>query len=384
MPNCRPIIAMALAIISISCSEKKQRTVIVTNHLPYDRREVVKLDLKQLNEALADHYDVFDGDSALASQVLDSDDDSIPDALLIYITVKGSSHKEIRLNPRKDNHSPTVTYARFVPERTDDYAWENDRVAFRTYGPVAQKLVEEGKPGGTLSSGIDCWLKRVDYPIIDKWYEKYVNGGSYHQDDGEGYDPFHVGRSRGCGGIGVWKNDSLYVSKNFISYRKIMDGPIRTVFELSYTPWQVDEVVIEETKRITIDAGEQLFEIEEHIRASGLPNLAIGLTLHDKPGAVSADTVNGIFTYWETVDDSELGTAIMVDNHSLATYVDYRTPKKDLSHLLVMVRPETTLKYYTGFAWKKAGKIRTAAEWHLYLQRFRQRSESPLTIEVKV
>ena len=61
-------------------------------------------------------------------------------------------------------------YSRIVPERIDDYAWENDKVAFRTYGPAAQKLVEQGKKGGIISSGIDCWLKKVNYPVINKWY----------------------------------------------------------------------------------------------------------------------------------------------------------------------------------------------------------------------
>src|SRR5205085_8225450 len=121
-----------------------------------------------------------------------------------------NSEKKIRAESAESmpvTHANFSTYSRFVPERIDDYAWENDRVAFRTYGPVTQRIVEEGKPGGTLSSGLDCWLKRVPYPVIDKWYKKSIEGGSYHKDEGEGYDPYHVGLSRGCGGIGVWKND---------------------------------------------------------------------------------------------------------------------------------------------------------------------------------
>ena len=52
--------------------------------------------------------------------------------------------------------------ARFVPERKDDFAFENDKVAFRIYGPTLRDSKE--------NSGVDCWVKRVDYPIIDKWY----------------------------------------------------------------------------------------------------------------------------------------------------------------------------------------------------------------------
>ena len=32
-----------------------------------------------------------------------------------------------------------ATYARFVPEREDDFAWENDLVAFRAYGPAMRR-----------------------------------------------------------------------------------------------------------------------------------------------------------------------------------------------------------------------------------------------------
>src|SRR5690606_32212285 len=138
----------------------------------------------------------------------------------------------------------------------DDYAWENDRVAFRTYGPEAQRLTENNEQGGTLTSGIDAWFKKVEYPIIDKWYaENLENPGTYHKDTGEGYDPYHVGASRGIGGIGVWQNDSLYVSKNFVEYKRIANGPIRTIFELTYAPWQADKIIVKETKRISLDLG---------------------------------------------------------------------------------------------------------------------------------
>ena len=89
------------------------------------------------------------------------------------------------------------TFARYVPERIDDFAWENDKIAFRAYGPKARK--------GAENSGIDCWLKRVEYPIIDKWYGQ-MNTKTYHKDWGEGHDPYHVGSSAGCGGTCIWLN----------------------------------------------------------------------------------------------------------------------------------------------------------------------------------
>lgn len=85
-----------------------------------------------------------------------------------------------------------MAYGRFVPDREDDFAWENDKVAFRVYGPASR--------GVGPVSGVDAWFKKVDYPIIDKWYAERLEGKSYHEDRGEGYDPFHVGPTRGVGG----------------------------------------------------------------------------------------------------------------------------------------------------------------------------------------
>ncbi len=71
---------------------------------------------------------------------------------------------------------PTKTFARYVPERLDDFAWENDRIAHRIYGPA----LETAAAGGfqMIASGIDVWSKRVRYPIVDRWYLK--SHDNYH------------------------------------------------------------------------------------------------------------------------------------------------------------------------------------------------------------
>lgn len=48
---------------------------------------------------------------------------------------------------------------------------------------VVIPLAKEHQPGGTLASVVDCWFKRVSYPIINKWYKKNTDGTrSYHVD----------------------------------------------------------------------------------------------------------------------------------------------------------------------------------------------------------
>ena len=50
-----------------------------------------------------------------------------------------------------------------VPERKDDFVWENDKVAYRVYGPALQAM-------GEITSGIDVWSKRVPDLIVNAWY----------------------------------------------------------------------------------------------------------------------------------------------------------------------------------------------------------------------
>jgi hypothetical protein len=103
-----------------------------------------------------------------------------------------------------------MAYGRFVPEREDDFTWENDKVAFRVYGPSS---------GGKGSvSGVDPWFKKVDYSIIDKWYANFLQDISYHEDHGEGYDIYHVGPSRGVGGTAIWVDGVAYAAAMFKSY----------------------------------------------------------------------------------------------------------------------------------------------------------------------
>ncbi|MGS2761013.1 DUF4861 domain-containing protein [Sinomicrobium sp. M5D2P9] len=323
----------------------------------------------------------------LVTQWLDSDLDGTPDELLFQVDLKGGENKELTAGIAEKGfsgpQSELSTFSRFVPERTDDYAWENDRVAFRTYGPDAQRRVEENEPGGTLSSGMDAWLKRVEYPIIDKWYKNNdEKEGAYHIDSGEGYDPYHVGSSRGVGGTGIWIKDSLYTSKNFTDYKTIATGPIRTVFELQYAAWNADSIQVKETKRISLDLGSNLSRFESSFKSNEpLPNITIGLMLHEKEGEVRADKEHGWFRYWEPMDGSELGVGVVIDPVLVLDYKDHLVDYKDGSQLLIMTdAKDKKITYYAGFGWDKSKQITNAEEWDAYLGDFATRLASPVEV----
>ncbi len=79
---------------------------------------------------------------------------------------------------------------RTVPERYDDYAWENNKVAYRLYGPAL-----ETSPEKLVTPGIDVWVKCTDKLVIDEWYAR----GNYHHNYGDGMDCYKVGVTLGSG-----------------------------------------------------------------------------------------------------------------------------------------------------------------------------------------
>ena len=83
--------------------------------------------------------------AVLTSQLLDSNADGQPDELLFQAALPAKGSRQFVLAAGGAAPVPAegpTTFARFVPERTDDFAWENERVAFRTYGPVAEQLFD--------------------------------------------------------------------------------------------------------------------------------------------------------------------------------------------------------------------------------------------------
>ena len=120
---------------------------------------------------------------------------------------------------------PAPAYARLVPERLDDFAWENERTAHRMYGPALQKT-------GEISSGVDLWAKRSHQSLIDRWYQR----GDYHEDHGDGGDFYKTGPTRGCGGLGIWPGTTTRLEK-LLQWKVLANGPIRCQFRLEYAPW---------------------------------------------------------------------------------------------------------------------------------------------------
>lgn len=371
---------------------QKSKIITISNPLNLDREyETVELSKNTLGLKPSDVLEKFGikevgTTTFLISQCVDENSDGISDVLLFQPKIKALASKKYELvlnNDTKTKEPIAYCYSRFVPERTDDYAWENNKVAFRTYGPVAQKMAEDKVKGGTLTSGIDAWLKKVEYPILNKWYEKYTTGtGTYHKDTGEGLDNFHVGDSRGIGGIAVKIDTAYYYSKNFISWKTITTGPLRTSFVLTYADWDAAGNKITEVKHISLDYGSFLSKFE--IEVSGTNSLSTGITLHNNDGKTVGNLKEGWIDYWQPIDDSELGTGIVFPKNSAISFEKYVVSKKDLCNLYVNLKVnENKVVYYTGFGWKKQGEFTTKEAWEKYLYIYATKINNPLVVKIK-
>lgn len=383
----RVVLLSLLVALFSSCEEKKETTsFMLKNSLEIPRQfETISLTRDFLKLDSLENLGVRDKETLkpLVTQGVDIDGDGSIDALLFQPEILPTSEKiyeifEVVSEEKKQNE--THCFSRFVPERTDDYAWENNRVAFRTYGPTAQQMIENDVAGGTLSSGIDAWLKKVDYPIINKWYKKELETeGSYHNDDGEGLDNFHVGVSRGVGGTAVKIDSTYYTSKNFVKYTTEYSGPIRTSFILTYGEWDASGQTITEEKHISLDYGSNFSKFQ--VMVTGTDVLSAGLTLHENDGEVTENIEKGFVSYWEPHGSSELGTAIVAKTDDLMGSEKFisSTPDKSNVYADLKVHNDTVI-FYSGFGWKESGQYNNQEEWELEVASFSKKINNPIIL----
>jgi len=277
---------------------------------------------------------------------------------------------------------PVKAFARYVPERLDDFAWENDRIAHRTYG---QALAAPAPPGSDkevlVTSGVDIWFKRPAYPIVDRWYNK--GHDHYHKDEGEGLDMYAVGRTRGAGGTGIWNGNRLFVSRNYSSWRVIANGPIRAVFELTYDAWDADGVAVSEVKRFTIDAGHLFDVVESTFRTASPQVLNVALGLNKKPAYAEQEPKVAAFRAPDTLmqwvrqrSAGNFGTAIVLPG------ADGYAADADNELILVKARSGQPLRYHLGAAVDWHGEITTPEAWQAFVAAYRKRIGAPIRVEI--
>lgn len=393
------LLLFALPIVGLA--QVHELTVTATNKLSFGRlNQTITVHKNQL-DALGnvDLNTIHIKDAAgreILCQAVDSDGDYHPDEVIFqadfapnqtrhFVAYVGKSHLYTQQQFK--------AYGRFVQERFDDFAWENNRIAHRTYG----KALETWKDEPLTSSAIDVWCKKSPQLVINNWYMM----GHVNIDTGEGGDLYTCGNSRGDGGDGLWSDNKLWTPKNYVKSHLLANGPIRVMFELTYDTYDVNGNKVEETRRISLDAGSNLDHYEVTYKPEHSENLVAGIgierTNHSveeirkgmKPGYAverppsimlqkDINGKQGWLTTQQALSAGNLNCAIIVNPH------EFEKTTEDAKNVLVLTKvPKTNvLSYYAGFTWSKSGQFKNYDAWKTYINHYAQELKSPIEVSV--
>lgn len=345
--------------------------------------ETIVLEAAELRRLLAVddvrkiHVRAEGSDKDLVVQAVDSNDDGVFEQFLFQADFAPQQTRVFLLTAGEKQIAKLEdyrTYGRFVRERRDDFAWENDRIAHRMYGKELETWPQEP----LISSSVDVWTKRVCKLVVNDWYLT----DDYHQEHGEGGDFYFAGSTRGCGGSGIWTGGKLYPSANFRDSRVFSVGPIRVLFELTYDTWAAGGARVSERKRISLDAGHSLGRFESRYTIEGnAANLmhAVGIRKLQTT-QMQSSRERGIMRTWEPVKaGGELGQAVVLDPASLRGFAE-----DDRNYfMLARIDSGAACVSQAGFGWTLSGDFLKVEDWDRYLADEAARLRAPVEIKIE-
>lgn len=283
-------------------------------------------------------------------------------AVLALLAGAAAAQQHQPLRPATAEEQKARAMVSIADHRFDDLLFENDRIAFRIYG----RPLEAAEPPS--SSGVDAWGKRVRWPFMDR----QLRTGDQHQDQGEGVDFYNVGTGRGVGGLGIWHDNKLWTSRNYVNPRIEVAGPERAVFTVDYPAWPVDIArTVAETRQFALGPGSNLIRMTSTIASSSVEPLTVAIGLSKRPtgttlGSIRKDAGAARLTWWgpETPGKGAMGAAVMVDPAAFVGFAE------DADNYLILVRvtPGKPFVYYAGAAWSGGPDFKREPDWHAYVQ----------------
>jgi len=305
---------------------------------------------------------------------------SLEEKLLFQTDLAPGDKKSFWVMDRPDDipepDSTVRTFCRFIAERSDDFGWENDKTAYRMYGPALE--------WETITCGIDAWGKSVPYPIIDKFMRDYTEKNiPYHEDHGEGADFYKVGNTLGCGAMAPFVDEKVCLSNhNFSEWKVIANGPIRSIFELTYKPWKAGSYTVSETKQISIDLGSNLNRIECRYSCEDAETLPVAAGIILRETSDQTWTRDQSIAYWLPSDGHDygmLGCGVVFGSEF--------QPKIETadSHLLLTLNQDVSepVVYYSGACWDKNEEFSSFEKWQDYLKNFKARLDAPVKVKTE-
>ncbi|MBO4249789.1 MAG: DUF4861 family protein [Paludibacteraceae bacterium] len=254
-------------------------------------------------------------------------------------------------------------YGRYVPERKDDFAWENEYAAFRMYGPALRSE--------NPSNGVDLWLKKSPELVVDSfYYREHVLGQPYHINYGKGLDCYKVGHTSGAGGVVVMADDQLWIGGPYDRWQILEQSPEKFVFRLEYDSLLVAGHILQESITITAEAAQPLNKAQVVLTSSHPSSfnshlyLGGGICVHDSVDSYQMCERCGSVLYAEDALSDKTAAQMNYDYNGSTSqgraYVAVITPGPSIQRImdgtLISVQPYQlgdTMTYYFGACWSE-------------------------------
>ena len=390
------------------CSSVSSAKVYLTvkNTSVTQRQEVVEFDAdavwQKLGEGSATPFVVYDLYGQPVAYQLTHDG-----KLLVEAMVRPGG--EARFVVEKGQPQPMRSYVDgyFSHWRADDFTWENDRCAYRAYGPALQR-------SGEKAFGFDVWMKSTDELDVRRRYQlhreaceerdelrrqghkaeadKAFDRKSFHIDHGRGLDCYNVGPSLGCGTPAIMLGDSIVMPWAFKEYRIVDNGPLRLTVELDYPATTIDGQTVTGHRRITLDKGSFFNRMTVWYDGLEKPATVCGGVVVHTDNASDLTLAKDFIAYCDPTDSPERHNfqiyvaCVFTDGVDKTRFVrDSWHAKQGIFGNAVGLKRGVgngeTWSYWFGASWCKSGTADKAA-WLQQIKTFQANYRSPLLASV--
>ena len=398
---------IALSMLAASAGAQNVK-IIVNNDEKVQRQEVVEVSALQLYEKLGISYgSPVIVKNALGQQVgYQLTHDSL---LLVDASVRPCGKAEFTIEKGTPREPKVFVTGRQYPERVDDIAWENDRTAYRIYGPALQRNKER-------AFGVDVWVKNTPDLEVEKRYntelsnhhaiEKLKKEGktqealdmeeatTYHFDHGYGLDCYKVGPTLGGGAPALMDNGELVLPYCYRDYQILDNGPLRFTVRVDYNPATIgkDKNVVEH-RIISLDKGSNFNRCT--VWYDGLTDkrdLAAGIVVHPED-TETMYLASNMALYADPTDNPEkqnfqIYVGVLFPegiDYTRYLYTEQDRQNGNAGHIIGVksYTPGTRFTYYFGSAWSK-NDVRTFDEWKLRSEQTIDAIHSPMKVMLSV
>lgn len=390
---------MLMALAGSSYCHAQQATIVVSNPTSTPRTELISHNMSEVKAKLGnatpkkgEAYIVKNKRGQQIGSQITHDG-----LLLIDASVRPHGSATYYVSIGKPYQQKVYATGALYKIRKDDIAWENDRCAYRVYGPALQKT-------GERSFGTDIWVKNTPDTVVYERYIKDMIGNrknddeteiltSFHLDHGNGLDPYRVGATLGLGAPSLMVGKNQVLPYCYKDYRILDNGPLRFTVELTYNPSTVGDMKnVVEHRIISLDKGSNFNKMTVWYDGLTTPtDFATGFPIHEEDTETKTFAKDYV-SYADPTDNVEVNNSqvfvgVLFPEGIDHTYYQLFDKKHDgaTGHALGLKRGlknQEKYSYYFGAAWSKYD-VRSYAEWQIRIKDYLDALKNPLQVEVK-